>query len=155
VNHDAVVILALSPHARRELAFALDLFARRCRADGTQPSIEVRQLRDLLARTDSNRQEPTKLANSVEHVDAGPVVLDLDEVADRLGVHRRTVERAAKAGELATFRIGRARRVHPADLDAYIAACRGGHGERPAGVADRNDAPVTRRPDPHTPSGAS
>jgi len=47
-------------------------------------------------------------------------LLDFDEVADRLRVSRRTVERAVAAGELAAVTLGRARRVTPVDLEQFI-----------------------------------
>lgn len=151
--HEPMFVLQLSDRSCRELALALDLLARRLRSDGVVPAPEVRQLRDLLAAADRSRLEPTKRAIPVESIDAGPVLFDLDEVAHRLRVHRRTVERAVRDGHLRSVRIGRRRRIAPVDLDAYIAALRGVHGERPAGVADRT--PVTRRPHPIASQGAT
>lgn len=42
------------------------------------------------------------------------------EVAERLGVSTRTVERLAKAGELVRVRIGGSTRFSAADVDALV-----------------------------------
>jgi len=49
-----VLVAALDPLDRRQLAEALDLLARRLRADGLQPTAAVRALR--VAWADSRRQ---------------------------------------------------------------------------------------------------
>jgi excisionase family DNA binding protein len=56
----------------------------------------------------------------------GPVprLLRLDEVADTLGVSLKTVRRRVDAGELVVIRDGRVVRVHPNDLERYVAARR-------------------------------
>ena len=53
-----------------------------------------------------------------------PVLMTLDEAAERLLVSRRTVERAIAAGRLSRIKIGKAVRIHPDDLDAYVSDCR-------------------------------
>lgn len=53
-----------------------------------------------------------------------PIVLRLDQVAERLQVSRATVDRIVASGELRVTRVGSGRghpRVHPRDLDAYLA----------------------------------
>lgn len=52
-------------------------------------------------------------------------LLTFDEVARRLRVSRRTVERLDKAGRLRALRIGRRRVVTERELEAYIASLRG------------------------------
>ena len=52
-------------------------------------------------------------------------LLTLDQVADRLQVSRRTVERLVAAGRIRIVRIGRAIRVTERELEAYVAAQRG------------------------------
>ena len=47
-------------------------------------------------------------------------LLTLDEVADALGVSRRTVEREVQAGTITSHKVRGARRVSEAALAAYI-----------------------------------
>lgn len=50
-------------------------------------------------------------------------LLDMVQVATRLGVSRRTVERFAASGDLRCIKFGtRAIRFDPADVEAFIAA---------------------------------
>ncbi len=49
-----------------------------------------------------------------------PRLLTLDEVADALGVHRRTVERIVGTREIASVKVRGARRVSEAALVAYV-----------------------------------
>jgi excisionase family DNA binding protein len=119
-----VIVAELSPSDRHLLGIAVDMLARRLRADGAPLPTALRQLRELLAETDLSRHQPTNLHPAGHGVDDATVLLDLDEVADRLRIHRRTVERRIAAGELPTVTIGRARRVRPVDLATYIAAMR-------------------------------
>jgi excisionase family DNA binding protein len=49
-------------------------------------------------------------------------LLTLDEVAERLRVSRRTVERELAAGHIRPIRIGRRRLVTVKELEAYVAA---------------------------------
>lgn len=53
-----------------------------------------------------------------------PVFLTLDEVADALGVSRKTITRRVQAGELHAHRIGRQLRVSQEDFASYLAARR-------------------------------
>lgn len=112
----------LSPVDRAQLALALDLLARRLRSDGLQPSAALRSMRHSLSRTDLNRLEPTNRTIGAERVDDGPVLYDIAEVADRLRLNARSVERLIATGELPSLSIGRARRVRPSDLVEFIAA---------------------------------
>jgi excisionase family DNA binding protein len=47
-------------------------------------------------------------------------LLRIEEVADRLAVSRSMAWKLVTVGQLRSVRIGRAVRVRPADLDAYI-----------------------------------
>jgi excisionase family DNA binding protein len=49
-------------------------------------------------------------------------LLTLDEVAERLRVSRRTVEREMAAGRIRAVRIGRRRLVTVKELEAYVSA---------------------------------
>jgi excisionase family DNA binding protein len=52
-------------------------------------------------------------------------LLTLDQVAERLGVSRRTVERKIAAGEIPALRLGGARsplRIDEAELEAWLYA---------------------------------
>lgn len=60
-------------------------------------------------------------------------LLNVPEVAARLGVSPMTVYRLLDAGELTEHRIGKARRIAPADLAAYLAATRVTRGGTEAG----------------------
>ena len=53
-----------------------------------------------------------------------PRLLRLQEVSDTLGISPKTLQRRIKAGQLPVIRAGRLVRVHPADLQRYIAARR-------------------------------
>lgn len=53
-----------------------------------------------------------------------PRLMRLDEVAEVLGVSMKTIRRRIEAGELPVIRDGRLVRVHPNDLDRYVAARR-------------------------------
>ena len=54
-----------------------------------------------------------------------PDLLTLNDVADRLQVSRRTVERLVAAGRIRIVRVGRLIRVTERELEAYVAAQRG------------------------------
>lgn len=51
-------------------------------------------------------------------------LLTITQAADFLNVSPKTVRRRIDAGELSVFRDGRLVRVHPNDLDRYVAARR-------------------------------
>src|SRR5688572_9641364 len=103
-----MLVAALDEYDRRQLALALDLLARRLRADGFQPTRTIAAMRETLAATDLSRPGPTKRDSAGEQPDHGPVMYDYDECAHRLRVSRRTIERAANSGELRTTTFGRA-----------------------------------------------
>ena len=50
--------------------------------------------------------------------------LTLLEVSEKLGLHRRTVQRLVERGELNAYQFGRQWRVKQADLDNYIETCK-------------------------------
>lgn len=50
----------------------------------------------------------------------GGKLLTLDEVAERLQVSRRTVQRHIKAGKLVAIKMNRAVRVRHSDLEKFI-----------------------------------
>ena len=55
-------------------------------------------------------------------LDAGEArLLRIEDVADRLAVSRSMAWKLVTYGQLRSVRIGRAVRVRPADLDAYVA----------------------------------
>lgn len=51
-------------------------------------------------------------------------LLTVAEVAAMLAVSRDTVERLCDRGDLVVYRLGRAVRVDPASVEAYLARCR-------------------------------
>jgi hypothetical protein len=86
-----VLIVDLDRGAALHLAVALDLHRRTCRANGTQVPSELAELAKTCwsrAKGDSDRQEPTTLAQIVEELHGGPVSLlvDVPEAAEALGV---------------------------------------------------------------------
>jgi excisionase family DNA binding protein len=59
----------------------------------------------------------------VDVVDGKPVrLLRIDDVADVLAVSRSMAWKLVAQGDIRSVRIGRAVRVRPADLDAYLAS---------------------------------
>jgi excisionase family DNA binding protein len=48
------------------------------------------------------------------------LLINLNEVAEKLAVTRRTVENLISRGQLASVKVGRARRVALADLEDYV-----------------------------------
>lgn len=58
----------------------------------------------------------------MDTVDGAPArLLRIEEVADRLSVSRSMAWKLIAYGQVRSVRIGRAVRVRPADLEAYIA----------------------------------
>jgi len=53
-----------------------------------------------------------------------PDLLRVPQVAERLGVSPKTVWRLVAAGEIESVKIGRARRIAPEDIAAYVAGLR-------------------------------
>lgn len=62
-----------------------------------------------------------KKSESTPHADTRRLGLTTAEAAAQIGVHDFTVRRAIWAGELTHFRVGRAVRVRPADLELWVA----------------------------------
>ncbi len=63
----------------------------------------------------------TTTGKSVDTVDAANQrLLRLDDISDRLAISRSMAWKLVAYGEIRSVRIGRAVRVRPADLDAYI-----------------------------------
>jgi excisionase family DNA binding protein len=51
-------------------------------------------------------------------------VLSLREVAERLGVHEKTVSRLIQEGKIAAYRVGGQIRIAVEDLDRYLSGAR-------------------------------
>jgi excisionase family DNA binding protein len=134
-----MLVAALTDQDRRQLALALDLLARRLRADGLKPTSTLGTMRETLAATDSTRQGPTNEHELRESSDTGPVLYDLDECAHRARLSRRTLERAARDGSLKVTKFGRAVRIHPDDLEFFVRS----HGPGRAAVAIEPPGPTT------------
>jgi excisionase family DNA binding protein len=49
-----------------------------------------------------------------------PELLTLDEVADRLRIGKRTVERLVAGGEIRSLRVGRRRLVEQLEVERYV-----------------------------------
>jgi excisionase family DNA binding protein len=60
----------------------------------------------------------------------GGVLLTVRVVAGRLGVSTATIYKLVAEGDLPHVRVSNAIRVAPADLDAFVARCRGQAGGR-------------------------
>jgi excisionase family DNA binding protein len=76
------------------------------------------------AREPSRRLIVTKRNSSKIRTDPLLRLLNIGEVADVLSVSIKTVRRRIEAGELPVIRDGRVIRVHPNDLDRYVASRR-------------------------------
>lgn len=50
--------------------------------------------------------------------------LNVDDIADALGINKMTVYRLLEAGTIPSYRFGRLYRIRPEDLDAYIRGSR-------------------------------
>jgi excisionase family DNA binding protein len=57
-------------------------------------------------------------------LDLDPRLLTVPQAAEHLGVSRSKLYELIAAGEITTVRVGRARRIAPADLASFIAARR-------------------------------
>lgn len=70
----------------------------------------------------TGRQKPTELVSGTGSADDAPMVLALeyDEVARRLRVSKRTVERLAATGDLPVVSIGGNPRVRVGDLLTFV-----------------------------------
>ena len=62
----------------------------------------------------------TTQRNTMDAVDGNARLLRLEDIADRLAISRSMAWKLLATGELKAVRIGRAVRVRPADLEAYI-----------------------------------
>jgi excisionase family DNA binding protein len=62
----------------------------------------------------------TSQGKPVHAVDASGRLLRIEEIADRLSVSRSMAWKLTATGQLRAIRIGRALRVHPRDLEAFI-----------------------------------
>jgi excisionase family DNA binding protein len=76
------------------------------------------------AREPSRRLIVTKRNSSKIRTDPLLRLLNIGEVADVLSVSIKTVRHRIEAGELPVIRDGRVIRVHPNDLDRYVASRR-------------------------------
>lgn len=74
-------------------------------------------------------------------------LLSLTEVARRLGVTRRTVERFKERGQLPCVKIGGSVRVLPSDLEEYLRRARTG----PAAPPSRRSSSGRGSPSPPSP----
>jgi len=73
-----------------------------------------------------------------------PRLLTIDEVADRLRVHRSTVFRLIRDGELESYRVADRRLVSEHDLATYLERCKTGLS---------NVVPLRRDHAPHSQAG--
>jgi excisionase family DNA binding protein len=170
-----VLILDLDRGLALHVAVAIDLHAKTCRANGMPFPPELADLAKTCwrhAKGDSDRQEPTSLAELSREVQGGPVVLlvDVSEAAEMLGVSSRQVERLVASGALPSVKVGASRRIRRSDLEAFVAslppspfgsrvqaktnpAVRAGDPS-PAGRLDGGRARVDFLPGPDSPSAA-
>lgn len=100
----------------RQVVAAFDELERRRRK-------EAAALRDWLVRvtTDQNGSISALPPNLAHHAPMGPLLLDLEDVSDALGVSVPTVKRLVRAGALPAVKVGGATRVRRCDLEAYVA----------------------------------
>lgn len=100
----------------REVVDAFDELERRRRK-------EAAALRDWLVRvtTDQHGSISSQPENVAHHLYMGPLLLDLEDVSDALGVSVPTVKRLVRAGTLPAVKVSGATRVRRCDLETYVA----------------------------------
>ena len=117
-------VLLIDGAGRAHLLRALAAYERQCRQDGCRLPPPLVALVDALKRQDPTVSEED--AEGGEDAPVAPLLLTVSEVADRLRLSPRSVERAIAAGELNAVRVGRSRRVAPEDLCTYVEGLRSG-----------------------------
>jgi len=106
-------------------ATALELHARTCRANGLVLPVSLAGFAARcweVARGDSDRQEPTPLAELVTILHGPPMqlLLAVADVAKLLDISKRSTERLIADGTLPSVTIGANRRVRRQDVEAYV-----------------------------------
>jgi excisionase family DNA binding protein len=64
------------------------------------------------------------MTDNPDRAPSGERLIDLDAIAERLGISVKSVRRLLDRGELAYHRIGRLKRVSESDYAAYLASRR-------------------------------
>lgn len=92
------------------------------------------------------RERADRLAASAAPEPAVDRRLKVSEVAERVGACERTVYRALRSGALAGERLGTHWRIHPAAIDAWLAASReASSARRPSAARAVSPSPVQPR----------
>jgi excisionase family DNA binding protein len=117
----AVVVVSLDPIAAKQLARALADFTAWCRTNGLKvaPALDA-----LAALSGTERRRLDDFGDRADTLGMAPILLSYDEAATVLCVSERMVRSLVHQGDLPAVSIGRARRIHREDLDAYADSLR-------------------------------
>lgn len=112
------------PDLVRHLTFALSAYVRRSHHEGLLVPREVEQLTSFLAHIARTRQYPPIYADGREtrHDAHMPdrLLITKGEVAERLSVSVRTIERLVATGRLPQVYVERSARFRVTDLETYV-----------------------------------
>lgn len=123
--------LLLDAEAAQHVQAALLHYRRRLRQNYHWPPPDIDALERALAQpsgTAAGRPGPPPVDPSGGGTDGGPdrLLVTVEEAARMLAVSQRTVERLLADDRLPSVTIGRARRIHRDDLDAFLDRHRNG-----------------------------
>ncbi len=123
------LVLLLDDQGRVHLAVALAEHRRRLRRDHLVMPDSLEQLAATLGlpAAASSGQQRQDFDEVVRSGDADGVLLDTATTARALGVSERTVRRLIAERAIPSMTVGRARRIHRDDLDAYLRDQRAPH----------------------------
>ncbi len=118
------MIVDLDASCWAHLHAALQMHRRWCRENALAMPSDLTALSEHANRV-RDRQTPPGAGVSAALVDAvsmSALTATYSDVARRLGVSKRTVERLAAAGTLPSVDVGGVPRIRVADLEAYVAS---------------------------------
>ena len=124
------------PELLRHLTFALSGHVRRMRQEGLAVPREVEDLKSLLVQIARIRQGATPLADGRDTGQYASMpdrlLITKGEVAERLSVSVRTIERLVATGRLPQVHVEHSARFRVTDLEAYVNSLT----ESPSGADD-------------------
>jgi len=112
------------PELMRHLTYALSGHVRRLRLEGLAIPREVEELTSFLVQTARSRQFPPLAAGGPRTGHDAPMpdrlLITKGEVAERLSVSVRTIERLVATGRLPQVYVEHSARIRIKDLEAYV-----------------------------------
>lgn len=108
-----------SPSLVAQLAGALRLLERHCRANALGPPVELRRFVDGLAAQSGTERQTLDGAPAGGQGDEQCLLLTYQATAELLSLSERTVRSLVAAGDLPAVSIGRARRIHRKVLEEW------------------------------------